>query len=181
MKRFLYNACTGILFTGLLVGVVYCFAMAVQVAQLNDRIAAAAAVSEEFVQPEKILQEQGAPEDIRIIYTNDVELNCGYAKAVQSNPERESHHGGCYRPLSPDVLYLSENLEEVRPSAVKYLTLHEYAHYIQYHSNQELDECAADQLAADMGAKLQHSSYDCDIEQETLHKQRSDVKIVTEK
>ena len=83
-----------------------------------------------------------------IIYTNDWR-NCGGSRGA----------GGCFSTFQPDVIYVSPNL---RYEMMKYVVLHELAHYKQYEGGNPIDECDADAQAKKWGADTSNSSYECD-------------------
>ena len=88
-------------------------------------------------------------EDIpTIIYTNDWR-NCGGSSG---------HQGGCFSPYTADTIYISPNLRYV---VLKYVVLHELAHYKQLQDGEEINECNADAQAKIWGADISGSGYDC--------------------
>lgn len=160
---------------------VACFSMAGYITYMNgkiDDIAASAVIQpeDEYVTPEKVLEQINA-DPIKIIYTNDPELNCGVAKDLKTTPGLENPAGGCFRALTPDSIYMSLPHKDIPASVTRYLTLHEYGHYLQMKNGEPLDECAADQFAEDNGAAVHYySGYDCEIERKhTLTKKYTSV------
>lgn len=159
---------------------VACFAMAGYITYMNGKIDAIAASTvidqEKYVTPEKVLEQINA-DPVKIIYTNDPELNCGVAKDLKDDPDLEYPAGGCFRTLTPVSIYMSLPHEKISVQVTRYLTLHEYGHYLQMRDGEPLDECAADQFAEDNGAAVHfYSGYDCEIERKhTLTKKYTSV------
>ncbi len=56
---------------------------------------------------------------------------------------------GCYRPSTPTVIYLAPNLGELERDVM----LHEIAHVMQNRAGVPGDECGADRIAAELGAR----------------------------
>jgi len=89
-------------------------------------------------------------EDVpEIVFTNDWR-NCGGSSG---------HQGGCFSPHTPDTIYVSPNL---RYTVMKYVVLHELAHYEQFKNDVEINECDADAQARAWGADTSGSGYKCD-------------------
>ncbi len=62
--------------------------------------------------------------------------------------ECDGPRAGCYRPRTPDVVYLRPDLGD----AERDVLLHELAHVLQHRASVGLDECAADRIALELGA-----------------------------
>lgn len=63
---------------------------------------------------------------------------------------------GCFSTLTPEIIYIARDL----PASIeRSVILHELAHYVQYKSGLELDECQADYMAEAWGANPDHSGY----------------------
>ncbi len=88
--------------------------------------------------------------DPKIFYTND-SRNCGAHKS-QTQPDS----GGCYNPATPNILYVSTNLNFAE---TKYIVLHELGHYEQYKNDKAFSECGADTFAKKHGADTTLSIY----------------------
>lgn len=94
--------------------------------------------------PEQLMAEV-YPTTPEIIYTDDFR-NCG----------ANGGKGGCYQPFNPDTIYISTGLSY---PVLKYVTLHELAHYVQGKEGLEFSECDADLQAREWGADIRFSGY----------------------
>ena len=84
---------------------------------------------------------------VAIVRTDDAALNCGLTLGPI---------GGCFRPESPRVIYLSISASN---AVLLYLTLHEYRHFQQHRDGRPLDECDADRWAVEHGADARIARY----------------------
>lgn len=104
------------------------------------------------LRPLDAIREAGLP-PVAIVITDDPNVNCGAAASA-------SGKGGCFTSKYPDQIHISSGLDG---EALRYIVLHEYAHWHQYHNDLPLDECEADRLAIEWGAHPLYSYYDCEL------------------
>lgn len=116
------------------------------------------APKEKPVTPEEVLKELNPESNVGIVYTDSELLNCGVTAFLEKYPN-DAPVGGCFRPETPDKIYLTTNLPQLRNETIRYLVTHEYAHYLQFTNNEPLSECAAEEFVAQNGVSSPQSLY----------------------
>lgn len=114
------------------------------------------------ITPEKVLENLDSEHEIKIIYTDEPYLNCGVSAFLEQYPDDEPT-AGCFRPSTPDIIYLTTNIPLLSSDKIEYLVTHEYAHYLQFTNGEPLSECEAEKFVTEKGVANHQSLYanDC--------------------
>ena len=128
---------------------------------------------------EKILQEVGAPSSLKVIFTDNPNLNCGYQKVQGSTSEGTAYEtdpdnwvSGCFQSAYEDYIFVYWG-KNVSFETRKFFLLHEYGHYTQRHEQaaayykynhgeENIVETDADCRAVQYGA-LATTEFNCSI------------------
>lgn len=81
----------------------------------------------------EILAAAGAPSNLKVVFSENPEVNCGYEKMNNeyAGAQKENWVAGCFNSEYPDTLfvYWGKNTDFIYR---KFTLLHEYGHYTQY-------------------------------------------------